>query len=400
MKKSHIVIKERKDCCGCGACEAICPSTPKSISLELDNEGYYPKVNESTCTLCNLCVTVCPLTSQPDPGKNLAKPTAYAAWNRDPVIRENSSSGGIFSALAHHIIAAGGVVFGAAFTDDFQSVKHIAVESIGDLPRLRGSKYVQSSTSEALPLVKQYLATGRKVLFVGAPCQVAGVKNLMRSKKYKENLVTCDFVCHGVPSPLIFKKYIAEQEKKYNAKTTAYNFRHKRHGWNFIDVHQEFSNARTYHKWNWGDSFMYAFYKNITLQPACYDCSFNRFPRAADITLADFWGVAKKYPEYDDNKGTSLIVTNTENGHNLFHSCRKQLFIGECDFEYSVAHNLHFTDSAVPHPQRALFFSKISDKPFADVMRQFMTVETRAKRKLARFVKNILWKWRKLKRMT
>ena len=366
--------------------------------MHKDLEGYYPVVDEKTCTFCTLCEVVCPLIRPPNVAKHFTRPQAFAAWHLDTKIRGQSSSGGVFTALAQQILADGGVVFGAAFTPDFKSVQHIGVENEKELEKLRGSKYVLSSTSEALPQVKKLLASGRKVLFVGAPCQVAGLKNIIRSNKERALLFTCDFVCHGVPSSTMFEKYITAQEARFGGKTTSYNFRHPRSGWSMIDVHQEFDNGKVYHIWNWGDAYMYAFYKNLTLQPACYDCKFQSFPRGADITLADFWGIQKKYPDYDDNKGTSLVLINSEAGRGLFSAAGSRFFHAECDFDFAVHHNAAFTHVAKPHPRRSEFLQRIDTVPFAHLVQDFIEPRFMLKRRVSRFYKKTIWKWRDLKR--
>ena len=316
-----IRIHEKDNCSGCHACANVCPQS--CILMVSDDEGFwYPQVDKDKCIDCGLCEKVCPIIHkwQPDESRTT---TAMVALNKNEEIRLRSSSGGIFTLLAEEIIAQGGVVFGAAFTNDFKSVHHICVSSTVDIGRLRGSKYIQSKTEDSYIQAKKFLDKGIKVLFTGTPCQIGGLYSFLR-KDY-DNLYTQDIICHGVPSPFIWEKYLEERERKAASKTQQMFFRHKKYGWKTYAVLFEFSNNTAYVKSFQEDSFMKAFLSNSCLRPSCHHCSFRNPIRQADITLADFWGIHEVFPEFDDDKGTSLVLIHSDRGQSLFDSIQTKV---------------------------------------------------------------------------
>ena len=236
-----IEIKDKKDCCGCQACVTVC--TKHCIAMQADNEGFlYPIVDKSACTNCGLCEKVCPVINQSEPHKPLK---VYAAKNKNEDIRRQSSSGGIFTLLAEKVINEGGVVFGARFNENW-NVVHSWTDTKEGIAALRGSKYVQSTIGNTYNEAREFLKQGRKVLFSGTPCQIAGLKKFLR-KEYN-NLLTVDVVCHGVPSPLVWRKYLEEVRENIRAEReagkntvsfslndlpviTGISFRDKTHGW-------------------------------------------------------------------------------------------------------------------------------------------------------------------------
>jgi len=356
-----------------------------------DDEGFdYPCVDGSCCTDCGRCIEVCPMVEPPGTEGHADPPPAYAAWHRNAQVRFESSSGGAFSALAEQVLAGGGVVFGAAFGDGFTEVSHVSARTAEELELLRGSKYVQSSTVEALRQVTERLSAGEQVLFVGTPCQVAGLRKLLDAKTGE--LLTCELVCHGVPSPGVFAAYMAQQCLRYGAQTTAYNFRDKARGWKFPIVRQVFGNGRVYASWDWGDLFTHGFLLNVLLRPSCYSCRFTGFPRVADITLGDYWGVGTRYPQYDDNGGTSLVLANTGLGDRLLEACVRRLFSAECDLEHAASHNFHLTNAASVPSARAVFFDAYRrGDSFGLATRTYMRATTLIKRACTRTVRKAVW---------
>lgn len=299
-------MKIGKDCCGCNACVQLCPKD--CITFEYDKEGFlYPYVNADLCIDCGLCTKRCPITSDVQRGKN---PGVYAAKyiDRDAVF--NSTSGGIFIPLALNILDNGGVVFGCAYDENLVA-KHIAVESKDELYRLQSSKYVQSDTRGIYTLVKKELENGREVLFSGTGCQAAGLKSFL-NKDYP-NLLIIDIVCHGVPSPKLFEKYVDFMGKKLGGKLTEYNFRSKeKRGWDLY--YKASSNKKSKSDYGFFDAYYNAFLNCKTYRESCYNCKFANSERAGDITLADYWGIQKMHPEFFDNNGVSLVLVNSERG--------------------------------------------------------------------------------------
>lgn len=259
-----IIIDDKTNCSGCHACANACPKN--CISMVSDEEGFwYPQVNKEKCIDCGLCEKVCPIIHkwQPDDSR---KTTAIAAINLNEEIRLESSSGGIFTLKAEKIIDQGGVVFGAAFSDDFKSVRHICVDNKADLEKLRGSKYVQSKISDTYKHAKEYLDSGRKVLFSGTPCQIGGLYSYLR-KPY-ENLLTQDIICHGVPSPMVWEKYVEKCERKAASEMQRVFFRHKKYGWKSYSMAMEFTNHTKYIRTLLEDPYMRLFLSNSCLRPS------------------------------------------------------------------------------------------------------------------------------------
>ena len=353
-------------CSGCSACASACPKN--CIEMMSDKEGFlYPHVNKEQCINCGICDSVCPIIHKMNTNKSC---TAIAAMNLNEKIRIESSSGGIFTLIAEAIIDEGGIVFGAAFADDFKSVHHICVEKKCDLAKLRGSKYVQSTINNTYTQVKEYLDSGRTVLFTGTPCQIGGLYSFLR--KTYDNLYTQDIICHGVPSPMVWKKYVEEREDKATSKTQQLSFRHKKYGWKKFSIIFEFSNCKKYLKSLHEDSFMKAFLSNICLRPSCYSCSFKSLNRQADITLADFWGVQFVLPEMDDDKGTSLVIINSTKGARLFSSISSKIIYKVVDIETVIKYNSAAVKSCILNNRRDDFFRVIQNSDFKTAEKKFL----------------------------
>ena len=306
-----IEIKDKTRCMGCHACYNRCPV--QAIEMVEDEKGFkYPQVNKEKCINCGLCERVCPILNQ---RKVKNTPKAYAVKNKNEEVREKSSSGGMFSLLAEKVLQDGGVVFGVAFDENWQ-LKHIYVENIEDLQIFRGSKYLQSIVGETYSKLKDFLIEGRKVMYTGTPCQIEGLKSYL-GKEY-ENLFTQDIICHGVPSPKVHERYLKYLRDKYKTKNIK-NIIHrtKINGWKNWCVNIKFDNSE-YIKAHEQDPYMQAFLRNTSLRESCYNCQFKKKHRISYITLADFWGIENIAPEMDDNKGTSLVIINSEKGKQIF----------------------------------------------------------------------------------
>ena len=319
----------KKDCCGCTACAHICPV--KCIEMKEDKEGFlYPAVDNEKCIRCHKCERVCPIGNLIN-YNNETK--TFIGYNKNEEIREKSSSGGIFSLAAEWIIEQNGVVFGAAFDENFE-VCHIAAENEEELSKLRGSKYVQSRLGDAYPKVKQYLENNRKVLFTGTGCQIAGLKKYL-NKDY-ENLYTVDVLCHGVPSPKIWKMYLEEKKKQYNAPIQKIEFRNKESGWKNYSVNIEFADNQRYCIKFYEDKYMQMFLGNIDLRPSCHNCRFKGFPRISDMTIGDSWGIENYMPDMDDDRGTSVIVVNSLKGKQMLEAVVGSLNLREASLDKAL----------------------------------------------------------------
>lgn len=357
-------INEKKDCMGCYACENKCPVN--CIDMVCDYEGFwYPEVDYERCIKCNQCVDVCPIINKIQID---AKPEAYACININDDVRLNSSSGGIFTLIAEEVINQGGVVFGAGFNSQFE-VEHSYVETIEELERLRGSKYVQSRIGEAYRQALEFLEAKREVLFSGTPCQIAGFKWYL-GKDY-ENLICTDIICHGVPSPYVWGKYIKFREQMSGSKVQRIVFRNKNKGWRQYSVSFIFKDNKEYLVTRDKDSYINAFLKNVCLRPSCFECNFKGLDRLSDITLADFWGIQNIMPEIDDDKGTSLIFVNSNHGEKYFDKIKNSMIFYQVNIEKAIEYNSCAVKSVKFNPNRDRFMSEIDKIPFDKLVKKY-----------------------------
>lgn len=348
-----ISIIDKTQCCGCRACEQRCPK--HCITMKEDNEGFlYPEVDEKTCLKCGLCDKVCPVQNQFD-SKDASN--VYAAKNLNETIRRDSSSGGIFSILAEHILAQRGVVFGARYNDEWQ-VEIDYIESIDDLPKFRGSKYVQASTGKSFSLCESFLKQKRMVLFTGTPCQISGLKHFLKTDY--ENLLTCDIVCHGSPSPKVWNRYLNEEVHGNLNIISNIKFRDKAYGWkNFHFTIEGKNNTTIVSSFHRENRFMQAFLSNLILRPSCYNCPAKEGKSCSDFTLADFWGVDSHHPQMDDDLGTSLLLVNSPRGEFLIK--KKQIQVEKSDIKFALSRNPGLAAQAAKHNNREIFFSKLEN---------------------------------------
>lgn len=321
---ASVVRVPKKECSGCGACYNSCPVD--AITMQYDEEGIlYPVVKEETCIHCKKCVKACPaLKPVTAPGAEPAE--CYAAY-ADTELRKVSSSGGIFGTVADYILENGGAVCGAAF-DERQQLSHCVVESKEDLPKLCGSKYVQSDTKRTYTQIRQILEEGRPALYVGCPCQIAGLKGFL-GKEY-DKLFTIDLLCHGSPSPVVFERYL---EEIHNRDQIEYvGFRDKDHfKWeiNSTGMTVRYKNGKTYRRIKADDLFYRVFTPAIAVRPQCQSCHYAHIPRQGDFTLGDFWGVKKYDEKLTDGMGTSVVAVNTVKGQEMLAMIKDRLLLLE-----------------------------------------------------------------------
>ncbi len=360
-----IEINNKSKCSGCQSCYNACPK--HCIEMKSDEEGFlYPSIDTSACINCGKCEKVCPILNGKTESPS-ALQIGYAAYNKDDVIRFKSSSGGIFTLLAEYIIRHGGVVFGAAMTDDCKGVHHIIVESVDDLEKLRGSKYVQSSIEDTYKTAKQMLDLGKFVLFTGTPCQIGGLISYL-GKEY-ENLYTQDIICHGVPSPLVWKEYV-EIINTNDPNPQKVSFRDKTTGWKSYSVKIDYKN-KIYKSLASDDLYINGFLADIYLRPSCYECAFKTVNRQSDITLADFWGINNIHPKMDDNKGTSFVWLHTQKGKTLFENVIDKTTAVEIQPNDAIQHNNSAISSTVMNEKRKSFFQYFHNKRIDDAIYEY-----------------------------
>lgn len=380
-----IHITDKKNCCGCSACVQRCPK--QCILLKEDDEGFlYPKVDEDKCINCGLCEKVCPILNQ---AEKIQPQEVLAVKNPNEKERMASSSGGVFFPLAREVINNGGVVFGAVY-DEHWEVHHVYAEKIEDVYPMMGSKYLQSKIENSFKDAERFLKQGREVLFVGSPCQIAGLRTYLRNKEYP-NLLAVDFLCHGVPSPGVWRRYLAEtysvvslKEKcrlqaagknsvllsSLNAKSPIgdIKFRDKAEsGWKkyrFVVRKKSASkadqNTVLSSDIHYDNTFMRGFLSDIYLRPSCYECKCKNGVNHSDLTIGDYWAARVTDQDFDDDKGLGLVLVNTAKGKEYFD--KLDMIVRQSTLDKAHLCNGGFNENTLPHPKRNLFFKLIQKR--------------------------------------
>lgn len=353
--KNVIKINDIKKCSGCSACCNICPVD--AIHMVKDKEGFaYPEINEEECLECGKCFTVCPYNKRIQIKIDLE--VSYTAYCKEEKTRMISSSGGMFALIAKEIIEEGGVVYGAAYDDSFM-VYHKGIEKIEEIPELVGSKYLQSKIGYCYRELLKELDVGKRVLFVGTTCQVAGLKKFL-GQDYA-NLICVDFICLGVPSPKIWKDYL---NTFFESETIRYvNFKDKISGWNNFSL--TIMGNKYYSKIGKQTYFFSGYYKGLYSRPACSECIFKNGNRVSDLTLSDCWGYAQIAPELYDNKGLSCIVCHSKKGIDVFEKIKSDVIWKIIDIEDIRKYNSNYYKSSPLGEKRSAFwkdYDKINKK--------------------------------------
>ena len=355
-------ISDKTKCCGCGACAQICPKD--AISMQEDSDGFlYPVVDDKKCIKCGLCLKTCPILNKPATSKILA---TYAAKNKSEEIKLKSSSGGIFTALADLILEEGGIVFGAAFNKNWQ-VEHCFTDKKEDLDKLRRSKYVQSNTLETFKEAKKFLEEGRKVLYTGTPCQIAGLKSFL-NKEY-DNLFTADIICHSTPSPHVWKECL---KQSYNiSKLVKIDFRDKKYGWNKSKLYFYFDDGKIEPRNKKMSLFRVGFGAALFCRPSCHNCYFKGNSRFSDFTMGDAWGYKDYAPEMFDKNGLSVIFVNNEKAGRIFNILKENLIYKEVSFDKVVKYNPYYKISVKTNPKREEFFKRYKRENINKLIEEF-----------------------------
>lgn len=363
-----INITDKSKCSGCGSCVNACPKN--AIIMQYDSEGFsYPQVDRNNCIDCSLCDKVCPVITKSDYDEQLK--LAYAVKTTDEQARRKSTSGGIAYSLASFVLDNGGVVFGVGYEDEMK-VSHMMVNNKDDLVKLQGSKYVQSDTKDTYKQAKELLDSGVLVLYTGSACQIEGLHSYLR-KDY-DNLITQDFICHGVPSVGLWDKYLKETGF---CKTTDIVFRDKSKGW---ETKSEFVVKKgekvIFKEPSYLNQYYYFFAQNYSLRHICYECPFKNGYRRSDITVADLWGIAKLLPEgsYDD-KGTSLTIINSKKGKQIFEKIQDRVWVKEISYDKAIENNMMALKSVKKPSTREAFFEDINKYTFKKTYKMYKPKE-------------------------
>lgn len=357
--------RSKSECCGCSACVDVCPVA--AITMQQDAEGFlYPRIDESKCIHCGKCDRVCAFHAFPERLPPYASPRAFGVRHIDLPTRESSRSGAAFVGFSDIILNRGGVVYGAAMAADL-TVSHIRAVTAEERDRMKGAKYVQSDIRGIYPQVASDLEQDRPVLFSGTPCQVAGLRGYLKERRISdERLICCDMVCHGVPSPAIWKDYLTMIENDHGRKILSANFRDKDLGW---EAHCESVLLEGEEKKRFLRDYTDLFYQHIMLRPSCAACPFCNTNRPGDLTMADFWGIEKHDPAFNDNRGVSLVLVNSPEGAALYDEARKAF----TDFEADIADCLqpNLIRPSIPSPRRAQFWRDYQTMPFPRFLKKY-----------------------------
>lgn len=378
----------KSQCCGCGACELICPN--ECISMEFDEEGFlYPVLNAEECAQCGICKTHCPIIKET---RNLGVLSSYGLIHKDKKVTDNSASGGAFTAIAEYVLSREGIVFGCAFNKNIEAIT-VAVEKREDLYLLRGSKYVQCNTNKQFRIIEEMLEHGRYVLYCATPCQIAGLKAYL--KKEYDKLILVDLFCHGTPSPGLFKKYIAWLGEKHKGKITEYSFRDKCYGWGTIG---HFCTTKKY-VLHGSDPYYYSFLMGRTYRPVCYQCKYATTNRPGDITIGDFWGVEIHHTNIPTENGVSAVLINTTKGQKVLEEIEKNTYCFHTILENISRYNGQLIHPTEKYAKRDRIYSYLNKWKFERLANRYLYSEpimiTRIKRAIPEPIKKVIRKYLK-----
>ena len=380
------VARIKEKCVGCKSCEQSCPK--HCIAMVENNEGFwYPSVDKESCVECKLCLKKCPVENT-EFHRNIPK-KVWAWRNKNDADIMRSASGGAADSAAKNVLQVGGVVYGAAY-DEQLAVSHIEVTGEAERKKLQSSKYVQSDPKDSYAKAKQRLAEGKTVLFTGTPCQIAGLYVFLGGDH--ENLYTVDLICHGVPSPKFFKKYLEYQNKRTAGRVIYFNFRSKdKRGWGtqYLLKTKTKTKTKTISLDRYGKHFM----DGDCYRESCYQCAYANMNRVGDLTVGDFWGIAKSHPNFNSPKGVSSVFINTEKGQKLFEMIRPLAEVEEATLEEGMVRQGNLVRPSLRPNERNTFYEKIDEDDFMDNLKVGIQPKERFKAVIPAGAVRLLKKW-------
>lgn len=352
------VYSNKRMCSGCTACKEICPVN--AIEMSKDEEGFlYPKISQDKCINCGMCAKLCPFKRKNIDHAKLPKNIIGVKHLEE---RKTSRSGGMFSAMSNYILQENGVIYGCILGENLE-VFHTRAESKKEADKFKGSKYVKSDIKDVYSQVKEDLEQGKKVLFSGTGCEIAGL-NVALGGMNTKNLYTCDLICHGVPSPLIYKEFIEFMEEKEKDKILHIDFRDKSFGWSSHKETLTFQNKKITTSY-----YTELFYSHYILRPSCYNCQFSNMDRVADITIGDFWGIKEENEQFYDEDGISLVLVNTEKGEKIVKNIIDDIEYIPVYTKSYMQHNLK--EPSVEPQNREKFWNDYKENGFEYIMKEY-----------------------------
>lgn len=360
-----------QNCCGCTACMNVCPKA--AIEMKEDFEGFlYPQLNESKCINCGLCQKVCPLENPPELSNTIHR--CVVARSEDPEVLRESTSGGFMDALAAHVLEeCGGSVCGVSYDAQFMPV-HEIVNNHQDAKKFRNSKYAQSVLADTFKRINELLQQEKTVLFIGTPCQIAGLKTYLQ-KEY-HSLITADIVCRSIPSPKLWRAYLQWQQETHKAKVESVSCRKKTYGYHSGALEIDFANGKHYAGSNRVDYFMKCFHKNVCSRPSCYDCRFKTLHRCSDFTVFDSWKPDEiaQLPGRDDDRGYSNVLVHTPKGKEILAQMHN-VAIFDADLEKMMTFTGGMERTSVErNPGRDQFYTSLARDGFRKTAQQYAAV--------------------------
>jgi len=340
--------------------------------MKRDSEAFfYPEKSPAGCADCGLCETACPMKRAVEDIRKCAAPEAFALYHKDKQILRSSSSGGAFTAIAQAFCDAGSAIFGASFSEDYHNVAHTCVTDLNNLSAHRKSKYIQSDIGDSYRQARDLLSSGKKTLFSGTPCQIAGLKSLLMGKD-SPNLLTVDLICHGVPSQLVYAKYLEYLKSMYGGSVVSVDFKNKEKFGCGTNVKVGLAKKKALHTMGADDPFIIAFLSGLCLRPSCHACPFATTPRISDFTIGDLWGAEEIVPHLDSDTGLSVLLANTEKAKKLLPDIQRFSHIEAIDLLKVAEHNSNLREPSPPNPKRGQFMADVNKEPFRDVVRAYL----------------------------
>lgn len=377
---SNIIDIDKINCTGCAMCMNICPY--KCISMKPNAEGFlYPVIDQKKCVQCGICVKNCPIINE---CKKSAPMEVYASQIVNEIKLRQSSSGGVAALFSEYVLSAGGIVYGCVYDKELK-VCHKRISRISDLSRLCGSKYVQSDFSEVYYQLEKDCEIGKLIVVIGTPCQIAGVRNFL--KKEYENLILIDLICHGVPSPELFKQYLSWKSEKMGGEILSYNFRDKSaKGWG--TVYRAVTATTTATSIATLDPYYFSFIFAETYRESCYQCKYARCERCGDITIGDYWGFDEQHPKTKmvDKNGISAVLVNTKKGQRYFCELKDQQYLIPSTLDKIMVRNSNLHHPAIRTSVRDIFYQNVAEHGFQWAYKKLL----REKRYYIDLTKNII----------
>lgn len=380
-----IEITDKTKCCGCAACVNTCNA--KGLSMVVDNEGFlYPYVDKFYCVNCSACEKVCPILNYKKNSSN-SEQKAFIIQHHNLEICRQSTSGGAFTAIAEYTIANGGVVFGVVMQHDY-TIKHVAVEVKEDLYKFRNSKYVQSRIGNSYQKVKENLTASRLVCFSGTPCQIEGLRHYL-GKNY-ENLILVDIVCRAVPSPGVWKKYIAMEVKKHG-QLKSIRFRDKTLGYQYSTMELRDETGNIYRGGIESQPWLRMFFSGMIIRPSCTDCQFRSQYRNSDFTIWDCFNVYSLDKNFDENIGTTKVLIHSKKGKKIFEQIKYSFKCTEITVDLAVGGVKEMLVSTVAHSKKNDFFREFNDVDMEELLQKYFpeTFEVLLKKNTRRLLNHL-----------